>query len=339
MKSAMYIAGLLGLAAMTALVLHQGLGGVLTLLRSAGWYLLLLVPFHALPLLLDAAGWRTLLAPRDPEQRARLPFLLWVAAVREAVSRLLPTLSAGGEIAGIRLVKLRGLDGAATTASVIVEVLLTLIGQYIFAALGVVLLIAATAPTHVAWTILSALALSLPVPILLGALLRYGSVFERLGKLAETTLGSRSRLVELIGGSSLDAEIRALYKRPGRLLTALAWELCGFVLGALETWLALRFLGHPAGVGTAIVIESLTQALRSIAFIVPAGLGVQEGGLMVFGSLVGIGGDLSISLSLAKRMRELLFGVPALLSWLWVEGRRLKLSLPGKSSDQEFRQP
>ncbi|MBL6749937.1 MAG: flippase-like domain-containing protein [Nevskia sp.] len=332
MKALPYLAGLLGLAVMTALVLHQGVGGIAALLGNAGWALLLLVPFHALPLLLDTAGWRTLLAPRDPQRRANLPFLFWVATVREAVSRLLPAVGVGGEIVGIRLVKLRGLDGAATAASVIVEVLLTVINQYIFSALGLVLLIAVTASSHLGWSILTGLALSLPMPVLLGALLRYGSVFERLEKLAEAMLGSRSRLAALIGGSNLDAEIRALYQRHWRLLAALAWQLSGFVLGAFETWLALYLLGNPVSAQAAIAIEALTQALRNLAFFVPAGLGVQEAGLVVFGSMAGIGNDVAISLSLAKRMRELLFGVPALLSWQWVEGTRLKLALLRKAA-------
>jgi putative membrane protein len=331
-KTATSIAGLLGLALLTALVVHQGVGGILALLSKAGWALLLLVPFHALPLLLDVQGWRTLLAPRDPDGRAALPFLFWVATVREGVSRLLPAVGVGGEIVGIRLVKLRGLDGAATAASVIVEVLLTVTNQYIFTALGLVLLIAATSGTHLGWSILTGLVLSLPMPLVLGALLRYGSVFERLEKLAEAMLGSRNVLAGLLGGSNLDAEIRALYQHHGRLLAALAWQLSGFILGAFETWLALALLGHEVGAATAIAIEALTQALRNLAFVVPAGLGVQEAGLVVFGGMAGIGTDVSISLSLAKRMRELLFGVPALLSWQWVEGHRLRTALHRKSA-------
>jgi hypothetical protein len=45
------------------------------------------------------------------------------------------------------------------------------------------------------------------------------------------------------------------------------------------------------------------------------GLGVQEAGRVGFGYLLGLGNDASIALSLAKRMREILFGVPALGYW------------------------
>jgi hypothetical protein len=37
-----------------------------------------------------------------------------------------------------------------------------------------------------------------------------------------------------------------------------------------------------------------------------------------------VGGEIALSLALIKRVREILFGVPALLSWQWVEARQLR---------------
>jgi putative membrane protein len=320
------IAGLLGLALCAALVVHQGLGDIFAILSQAGWALLWIVPFHALPLLLDAEGWRLLLHPRDPQRRAGLPHLFWIATVREAINRLLPVANVGGEIIGIRLVTWRGIEGAAATASVIVEVLLTMMVQYLFTALGLVLILS-TQAAPLAWTIFTGLLLSLPIPILLGALLRYGSVFERMEKFVEKMLGDGNKLAALTGGASLDDEIRALYAHHGRLLGALLWQLAGYVLGSFEIWLALRLLGHPASIGASIGLEALTQALRHFVFFVPGGLGVQEAGLVLFGQMLGLGNDVALSLSLAKRMRELLFCLPPLLSWQWMEGRRLHRKL------------
>jgi putative membrane protein len=323
MKWLTWFAGLAGLALAIGLVAHQGWADIAAALDRAGPALLWLLPFHALPLLLDVIGWRVLLAPRDPQARADLPALFWIATIREACSRLLPVASIGGEIVGIRLVKWLGVDGAATAASVIVEVLLTLVNQYLFTAIGIVMLIALTSHVDVPGTALIALAASLPVPVALFLLLRHGNPFSRLESIAETLLGDKSRLVELIGGSRLDAEVRMLCSRAWRLAGACAWQLAGFVAGSFETWFALRLLGQPVGIGEAIAVEALTQALRHAVFIVPAGLGVQEGGLVLFGSLVGLPPDASVALSLVKRMREVAFGVPALISWQWAETRRL----------------
>jgi hypothetical protein len=74
-----------------------------------------------------------------------------------------------------------------------------------------------------------------------------------------------------------------------------------------------------------MAVEALTQAVRHASFLIPAGLGVQEAAVLLFGYLAGINGDLALSLALVKRMREILFGVPALLSWQWLVARRWHL--------------
>ncbi len=324
MKRLSYIAGLIGLAAAIAVVLHQGWAEVVHAIDRAGWPLLWLLPFHVLPLLFDVLGWRALLAPRDPHRQATLPFLFWVAAVREASNRLLPVANIGGEIIGIRLVKWRGIDGAAAAASVIMEVLLTLVNQYLFTALGIVLLIELTQDIGTFSSVITALVASLPLPIFLIILLRHGKVFSRLETFAEKLLGGRTKLTELIDGSRLDLEIRSQYSRPLRLMVACAWQFLGFVVGSFETWLALRLLGYPISIWDAIAIEAVTQALRHIIFVVPAGLGVQEGGLVLFGNMIGLPAEASVALSLVKRMREIGFGVPALISWQWAEARRMR---------------
>jgi putative membrane protein len=323
MKLVSYITGFLGLAVAIALVAHQGWGEIVNAIDHAGWALLWLLPFHVLPLLLDVVGWRVLIAPRDPQRQATLPFLFWVASVREASNRLLPVANIGGEIIGIRLVKWRGINGAAAAASIIMEVLLTLVNQYLFTALGIILLIELTSNISAFSTVISALVASVPLPIFLIILLRHGKVFSRMETFAEKLLGGRSKLTELIDGANLDQEIREQYSRPLRLIAATGWQFAGYVVGSFETWLALHLLGYPISVWDAIAIEAVTQALRHIIFVVPAGLGVQEGGLVLFGNMIGLPPEASVALSLVKRMREVGFGVPALISWQWAEARRL----------------
>jgi uncharacterized membrane protein YbhN (UPF0104 family) len=74
---------------------------------------------------------------------------------------------------------------------------------------------------------------------------------------------------------------------------------------------------------TALTIESLGLAVRSAAFVVPGGLGVQEAGFLLLGTILGLSPEVSLSISLVKRIRELALGVPAILAWQLIEGRRL----------------
>jgi len=302
-----------GIGIFIALVLREGAADVVHVIGAAGWALLWLVPFHALPLLFDAYGWRVLLCGR-----ASLPFLWWVATVREAVSRLLPVLAVGGEIVGIRLARWRVSDASCVSASVIVEVLVTIAVQYAFSALGVVLILAATGGGH-AKTIALALVLSLPLPVITALLLRRGGVFHAIERFAARALGSEHRFLQGIDGARLDAQIDALMTRTGLLVSAFVWQFAGYLLGAFETYWALALLGHPISVGGAVAIEALTQAVRHAAFMVPAGLGVQEGTVVLLAQMFGVGREVAFSLALVKRMREVLFGCIALGSWQCAE--------------------
>jgi len=320
----------LGIALLIGLVWHNGVDEVLRPLEKAGASLLWLVPFHALPLLLDAQGWRALLGARAP-----LPLLWWIATVREAVARLLPVASIGGEVVGIRLAARWLPDASMVTASVIVEVLVTIAVQYAFSALGLVMMLAAASGAHASNALLplgAALLLSAPLPVIWGLLLRRGGFFDKIERFARQILGPEHRFLAKVNGARLDADIDTLLRRPRALAAAFAWQFAGYVLGTLETWWALRWLGHPVSPGAALAIEASTQAIRHAAFFVPAGLGVQEAAVMMLGQWLGVGSEVALSLALVKRMREVVFGVLALASWQVVEmGSRRGARQPAQS--------
>lgn len=321
LRIAGYTGGLLGLAVVLVLVIHTDIAAMLRAVGSAGWKLLWLTPYRALFFLFYAVGWLELLRPYDAARRAGLGYVFWVTTVREAIDRLLPVASVGGGVAGIRLLRWRGLAAAPVSATVIVEVLLTLMASYLFAVMGLVLFIHIEAAGQEHRHILLALIFSLPVPVVTFLLLRYGSVFQRLGSLLRP-LVSEGALFQ--GAQSLDRELRDCLHRVRALLWVGTLQLAALLSGSFEIWLALRLFGHPVSVSAAIALESLTQAVRHLAFFVPAGLGVQEASLVVFGQALGINSELALAVSVAKRIREVSCGVPALLSWQWMEGRRLR---------------
>ncbi len=76
-------------------------------------------------------------------------------------------------------------------------------------------------------------------------------------------------------------------------------------------------LGAETGLAEALVIESLGQTVRNAAFVVPGGLGVQEGGFVLICALFGIPPEQAIALSLIRRVRDIILGVPGLVAWRW----------------------
>jgi len=121
----------------------------------------------------------------------------------------------------------------------------------------------------------------------------------------------------------LHETILAIYRDRRALLASFLCHLAVWLTGVGEVWLALYFMGVEIGFAEAFIIESLAQAVRSAGFAIPASLGVQEGGYLVFGALVGLGPDVALALSLVRRVRQLIVGVPGLLFWQVMESRRL----------------
>jgi len=89
--------------------------------------------------------------------------------------------------------------------------------------------------------------------------------------------------------------------------------LVGWIVGTGEVYLIALFLGWPVSWREALLLESLGQAIRGAGFAIPGALGVQEGGYLLLGPLAGLPPDAALALSLAKRARELLLGLPGLL--------------------------
>jgi hypothetical protein len=102
-----------------------------------------------------------------------------------------------------------------------------------------------------------------------------------------------------------------------------AWWLWG----SAEIWLAFWLPGHPIGVAEAVILDSLGQATRSVGFMLPGGLGAQEGGIVAAGFMLGIAPELALAVALLKRARELAYGVPGLIAW-----SLLDLAGPGRVS-------
>jgi putative membrane protein len=328
-KTLAYAAGLLGLTLLVVILARSNVSGMLETLRLAGWPLLWLIPYRILFFLLYAVGWLILLSQIEPNRHPGLGYLLWVTAVREGVDRLLPVASVGGGIVGVRLLRWKGVSTASAGASVIIEMLLTLSAVYVFSVLGLVLLTSYGDARFVNQRVITALLFTLPVPLVSVFLLRYGSIFKRLEARLRPFVGMNSLSDE---AAALDQKLEACLRRVKAVIAAGALHFAALLSGSLEIWFALRLFGDSTSLRAAVMLESMTQAVRHLAFFIPAGLGVQEAGLLVFGNTIGISSEMALAVSMAKRMREVLCGLPSLLWWQWVEIRRLRNLATGSQS-------
>lgn len=328
MKVALYALWLAGIALFLGLIAYHGAGDLVAAIAAVGWGLAWIVAYRLVPMLADTLGWRALL-PR-PHQRPLLQMLRlrWIG---DAVNTLLPVAQVGGEFVRAKLLHRTGVSGPVASASVVVDLTAAVLTQIGFALLGVALLLHHGGAGGAALGV--AVGIGMFSLLLLGFYLaQRAGLFESLARVLERVASSGDWLALVGSAARLDTAVTRLYRRGRSFWIACAWRFLYWFFGAGEVWLAMYLLGHPVTVLEALVLESLGAAVRAGAFAVPGGLGVQEGGYILFGTLLGVGGETALTVSLIKRVRELALGLPGLLVWQLQEGRRV-LRRRAQSSD------
>lgn len=319
MKLAIYTGFLAGLALFTTLIAYEGLAQVASTLAAAGWGLVIVVLFHLVPMVADTLGWRVLL---DRTQRPRFGTFLWARWIGESVNTLLPVAQIGGELAKARLLTQCKIPASQAGASVVVNLTLTVFAQVAFTLLGLGLLTLYLGEEKLAQAALIGAAFS-AVPIAGFYWFQRRGLFSWLARRLQPLVGSGRWLTLMGGADALDASVIQLYSQRQQVAHGFFWMLLGWILGTGEIWLALYFLGYPVSWHEAFMIESLAQAIKGAAFLVPGALGLLEGGYILLGTLAGLPSSVGLALALTRRVRELSLGVPGLLALQLVEGKRL----------------
>ena len=251
----------------------------------------------------------------------RVPVVVGLRTVGEAVNVLLPVAAVGGDVVRARLLNFSGVAGGAAAASALVDLLLQAGAQALFALIGIALLMQVAGGTEIAsWA-------ARGVGI---AALALGGVYvvQRFGGAHERGLGALSRRWPATApgsGIRLHESLQAIYANRPAIAAAFSLHELAWLLGALETWIALWLMGVPVSATEPMILESFSQARRAAAFPVPSALGVQEGGFSVLGALFGIPREVALALSFVKRVPDLTIGLPGLLAWYWLEMQRLLL--------------
>jgi putative membrane protein len=314
------IVWLIGALVVVALTVWFGAGLVGQAIVSAGWATAIVVVVRAVSAAGAGVGW-WFLFPR--ELRPSLWLCTLLRFVREGANALLPLAQIGGDFIGARCLAMRGTRGAVAAASVIVDVQVQAATQLAFAAVGLVLLLAAGGHDLVVWP--AAIGIALAIPAL-------GAFFLAQGRLGH---GAAIWLLALLAGGrawrafgaidELFAQLEAFYRNRRGLLHGGLWHFADWFIGAIEVWVVLHFMGYPITFEQAVIVESLMHAVRGAAFAVPGALGAQEGGLVVLCAMFGVPPEAAIALSLVKRIPDLVIGLPGLMAWQAMEGWRFRL--------------
>ncbi len=316
MKKLSLILALGGLALATVLIGWFGVGGVLDAALSLGWrgFVVLILAQLGIFVLLGLA-WRTLLAAGTPL------IYIWGRMVRDAAGNLLPFSQMGGFVLGARAITLHGVPARRAVASTLVDVTVEFLAQLAFATFGLLVLIFRMPDSALVWPLAIGLIGAVLGSAVFIALQRgVGPIFRAVA--ARISAGWLVSQSDRIG--ALEEELRDIYDRVLWLALAASIHFVSWLCAGLSTWLALRLLGVEIDAAGGMALEAILQVGLNFAVLVPGYFGIQEAVLAGLGSLFGISPDITLAISLIRRARDLMIGVPVLLVWQIFEVRRAR---------------
>jgi putative membrane protein len=241
----------------------------------------------------------------------------------------------GGDFMGARLLTLWRVDSGLAGASVLVDLMIQTATLVVFSLVGLALLAMLGGYSElILWIALGLLVLSLAVAGFF--LVHRAGGFLALER-ALLRLAEKPGWAMLGGIANLDRGLTAIHARREAIAVATLVHLLVWFIGALEIWIALAYMGHPVGYMEALAIESLGHAVRAAGFLVPGGIGVQEGGFVAICAVLGIPGPVALALSLVKRVPEVLLGLPGLAYWRVLEARAAQGGkVPGRLAESRI---
>lgn len=317
MRARLILAGVAGLALVTAIVAVIGVRVVAGAIQALGWAGFGLFCLSWLPVMAILGGAWLAAAPGLPVRR--LGLMTWARMLRDAAAEVLPLSQVGGIAIGARMLIGARVPEELALASTLADVILEVAGQFFYTLVGLAIVVAhlhGALAAPILWPALAGLALLFAVAA--GFMFGYRRASAMVaGQVRKHLPKSFGRLKA--AGTALDL----ILQNRARLVLGSALHLAGWIASAASSWLALRLMGVAVDLPTVIALESLMYALRNLGFALPGGLGVQEGAYVLLGPLFGVPAGEVLALSLLKRARDVVQGVPVLLAWQAQEGRGL----------------
>lgn len=316
MRSFALFATIVGVALLTALTAYYGFGPVMAAIAASRWATILVTAARVIVLVGAGLGWWLLLPtkPRGPAVFVLLRF------VREAINSFFPLAVIGGDVIGARLLAQFGIATNLAVASVLVDIFIQVVCLLVFVLTGVGIVAGLVGDHAVTATALVLLAIAIPAVTGFFLALNFGA-FEPVVRWL-IAFGEKRQWSAFGHVADLGGRLQQIWRNYRGLSESFVVHLATVFFGAIEVWIALKFMNHPVGVMEAIAIESLGQGSRSAAFVLPGGLGVQDGTMVAVCALFGVPAEVALAMALIKRVPDLVLGVPSLLGWQALEGRR-----------------
>jgi len=315
MRNFALIAAIFGIALLTGLIAYYGFGPVTATLATSRWATAFVTLARVVALVGAGVGWWVLLP-----NRLRGPYVfVLLRFVREAINSFFPLAVVGGDVIGARLLAQFGIATKLAVASVLVDIFVQVVCLIVFVLAGVGIVAGLVGNHAVTATAMVLLAIAVPAVTGFFLALNFGA-FEPVVRWL-TAFGEKRQWSAFGHMADLGGWLQQIWRNYRGLSESFVIHLATVFFGAIEVWIALKFMNHPVGVMEAVAIESLGQGSRSAAFVLPGGLGVQDGALVAVCAIFGVPAEVALAMALIKRVPDLVLGAPSLLGWQALEGR------------------
>lgn len=323
MKRTREIALLAGLALWAWLVWRAGPEILWRYLERVGWGMLALLGIAAARHALRTVACRWAMV--DDRSSFSLPEMYGILLISEAVKFVAFAGLVFGESAKGLLLS-RRVSAARAVSSVVLDVALYQVSAGLFLLAGAALL---ASRGDVIPELRRALWISVVIASLGVAVVALGfargwrttrRLLAKLGGSADRTAGwnrwatkHEEKLAaagEQVGGF--------LHHHPELFCGILLLDLAAHCASAFEVMVALSLLGQPVSYGAAVGVEALTKIVRISGGVVPANIGVFEGGTALVATALGLPLAAGVALGIVRQARSLIWaglGFVTLLGW------------------------
>ena len=284
------------------------------LILDAKYKIFYLIIAHIPTLYFDSLAWTTLMIKNKLSMKKSL-LITWIS---QTSGKFIPTGNITGEFLRFYFARRSGQKFSEASSTVLMDLFIATFSLFIIGLVTLIFIIFSFKSNFILnqfqYLILAFFLISLGL-LLFVLIIRKRIISKFLVSTKKIEFLNKRSIFNLL---RLDISLNKLSYKKGRLLSAVAFRLIGWISGALEIYVFFLIIGMDTKVTDVIIIESVTAIIRSAAFFIPSAIGVQELAFVIVGELVGYSSIVSFSVAIGRRLREIMVGIPAIITWIFI---------------------
>jgi len=305
---------LIGLGLLAAVVSEIEISQVLSQVAQVGWGFAVILAVYFIGFSVDAFTW--LMALLKPPLTLMWLIRTWVVRiVGEFFNYVIPAGGMGGEpVKAVLLKKYYAVPYGDSVAAIIVAKTVNMLALVLFLTGGMAFTLASPDLPGSFKVVGGAGLAGVGVATLLFFVVQRAKMFSVAGTWLSGWRIGRRLVGVLHHVHDLEDRFQQFYSgHKRRFFAAVVLAIVAWLMGVVEIYYAMRFLGRPVTVVEAWIIEAVAQMVRTGTFFIPASIGAQEGAFLLVCTAVTGSPQLGAAVAVVRRVRELTWVILGML--------------------------